>query len=124
MNIEEIREHCIAKAGVEETIPFGPDILVYKVMGKVFLLCGLDNTPLQFNVKCDPELAIDLRERFPCVIPGYHMNKKHWNTIICDGSVSGKLVREWIDHSYELIVASLPKKDKAALESPKNKKAR
>ncbi len=110
MNIEELRDHCINKKGVEETLPFGPETLVFKVMGKVFLLTGLESDPLQFNVKCDPDKAIELREEFPCVLPGYHMNKKHWNTIICDGSVNNKQLYEWIDHSYELIAGSLPKK--------------
>ncbi len=74
MNIEELRDYCIAKKGVEETLPFGPDTLVFKVIGKIFLLVGLDSAPFQFNVKCDPEKAIELREKYACVIPGYHMN--------------------------------------------------
>ena len=110
MNIETIREYCLSKPGAEETLPFGPDTLVYKVGGKAFLLMGMDNVELSFNVKCDPARAIELREQYPCVIPGYHMNKKHWNTIIVDGSVSRKPLEEWIDHSYELVVNSLPKK--------------
>ena len=110
MNIETIREYAISKNGAEETLPFGPDTLVYKVGGKAFLLMGLDNAELQFNVKCDPDLALELRERYPCVIPGYHMNKKHWNTVIVDGSVPWQQLREWIDHSYELVLQSLPKK--------------
>ena len=109
MDMEQLQEYCMAKPGVEETLPFGPDTLVYKVAGKVFLLTGLDASPLQFNVKCDPEKAIELREQYACVQPGYHMNKKHWNTIIVDGSVSDRLLKQWIDHSYELIVNSLPK---------------
>lgn len=110
MNIETIREYCLSKPGAEETLPFGPDTLVYKVGGKAFLLMGMDNVELSFNVKCDPARAIELREQYPCVIPGYHMNKKHWNTIIVDGSVSRKQLEEWIDHSYELVVNFLPKK--------------
>ena len=110
MNIETIREYAISKNGAEETRPFGPDTLVYKVGGKAFLLMGLDSAELQFNVKCDPDLALELRERYPCVIPGYHMNKKHWNTVIVDGSVPWQQLREWIDHSYELVLQSLPKK--------------
>ena len=110
MNIENIREYCLSKPGVAETLPFGPETLVYKVGGKVFLLMGLDNIELSFNVKCEPSLALELREQYPCVIPGYHMNKKHWNTIIVDGSVSRKQLEEWIDHSYELVVNSLPRK--------------
>ena len=112
MNLEQLREYCISKPFVEETTPFGPDTLVFKVMGKAFLLTGFENNPIQFNVKCDPEKAIELRERFPCVIPGFHMNKKHWNTIIVDGSVNNKLVKEWIDDSYQLVVAGLSKKEK------------
>lgn len=103
MNIEEIRAYCLSKAGAEEGLPFGPDTLVYKVRGKIFLLMGMENDPLRFNVKCDPEKALELREEYPCVQPGYHMNKKHWNTIVVDGSVSGELLREWIDDSYELV---------------------
>ena len=93
----------MSKPSVEETLPFGPDNLVYKVNGKMFLLAGLDNDPLQFNVKCDPDKAIELREEYSCVLPGYHMNKKHWNTVIVDGSVSTQQLKEWIDHSYELV---------------------
>jgi predicted DNA-binding protein (MmcQ/YjbR family) len=104
MNIEQLQEYCLRKPGVEETLPFGPDTLVYKVNGKVFLLTGLDSHPLQFNVKCDPDKAIELREDYPQnVLPGYHMNKKHWNTIIVDGTLSNKQLQEFIDHSYELV---------------------
>ena len=110
MNIELLQQYCLSKPGVKETLPFGPDTLVYKVGGKIFLLCSLDSEVLQFNVKCDPDLAIELREEYPSVLPGYHMNKKHWNTIIADGSVPVKKLKEWIDHSYELVLGSLPKK--------------
>ena len=104
MNIEQLQEYCLRKDGVEETLPFGPDTLVYKVNGKVFLLTGLESHPLQFNVKCDPDRAIELRENYPQnVLPGYHMNKKHWNTIIVDGTLSNKQLQEFIDHSYELV---------------------
>ena len=103
MDIETLREYCINKPGVEEVLPFGPNTLVYKVSGKIFLITGLDEDKLSFNVKCDPDLAIELREQYNCVQPGYHMNKKHWNTVVMDGSVSDKLVKEWIDHSYELV---------------------
>jgi predicted DNA-binding protein (MmcQ/YjbR family) len=88
---------------VEETLPFGPDTLVYKVLGKIFLLVGMDNHPLQFNVKCDPDLALELREEFAAVIPGYHMNKKHWNTVIVDGSIPKKQLLSFVDHSYKLV---------------------
>ncbi|MBK6936160.1 MAG: MmcQ/YjbR family DNA-binding protein [Chitinophagaceae bacterium] len=106
MNIETIREYCLSKPGAEETLPFGPDTLVYKIAGKIFLLMGLDSEDLSFNVKCNPDKALELREDFPCVLPGYHMNKKHWNTIVVDGSVSVKQLKEWIDHSYELVSSS------------------
>ncbi len=112
MNIESLREYCLSKPGAEETLPFGPDTLVYKVGGKIFLLTGLDNEELSFNVKCDPDKAIELREEFGCVLPGFHMNKKHWNTILVDGSASSAQLKEWIDHSYELIAAALPGKKK------------
>jgi predicted DNA-binding protein (MmcQ/YjbR family) len=110
MDIELLREYCLSKPAVEETLPFGPDTLVFKVSGKVFLLTSLDSETFRFNVKCDPDLAQELREQYPCVQPGYHMNKKHWNTIYADGSVSNKQLKEWIDHSYQLVVDSLPKK--------------
>ena len=110
MFIDELREYCLSKKGVEECLPFGPETLVYKVMGKVFLLTGLESEPVQFNAKCDPEKALELRENYSCVIPGYHMNKKHWNTIICDGSANNKLIKQWIDDSYQLVSDSLTKK--------------
>ncbi len=103
MNIETIREYCLAKDDVEECLPFGPDTLVYKVNSKVFLLMGMDSVQLSFNVKCDPDKALELRERYHAVQPGYHMNKKHWNTILVDGSVKSDLLREWIDDSYNLV---------------------
>jgi Uncharacterized protein conserved in bacteria len=110
MNIEEFREYCLTLKGVTEEFPFGGDVLVYKVMGKMFALTVL-KTDFTINLKCDPELAIELREEFSAVIPGYHMNKKHWNTIICN-EVSSKQLKEWIDHSYFLVLDSLPKKVK------------
>ncbi len=103
MQVDEIRDYCTALPEVEETLPFGPDTLVFKVQGKIFLLLSLDTEPVQFNVKCDPVLAEELRENYSCVIPGYHMNKKHWNTIIVDGSVKNAMLREWIQHSYHLV---------------------
>jgi predicted DNA-binding protein (MmcQ/YjbR family) len=113
MNIETLREYCLSKIGSDESLPFGPDVLVYKVGGKIFLLLSLNDDPLQFNVKCDPELAIELREEYACVFPGYHMNKKHWNTVVVDGSVSSKQLKEWIDHSYDLVVRPLSKRKKS-----------
>ena len=115
MNIEEFRDFCIAKPGVTEELPFGPDTLVFKVMGKMFALSGIDDFN-SFNAKCDPERAVELRSEYSGVQPGYHMNKQHWNTVLVDGSVPEKLLYQLIDHSYELIVASLPKKDREALK--------
>ena len=104
MNIEELRDFVLQKPMVTEGFPFGQDTLVFKVKEKIFLLTGLENNPVQFNVKCNPEKAIEWRERYPdCVLPGYHMNKKHWNTVIVEGTLSKKLLKEMIDHSYTLV---------------------
>jgi len=103
MNIETLREYCISKKGVTESFPFGDDTLVFKAEGKIFALVNLEGD-LSINLKCDPALAIELRERYSSVIPGYHMNKKHWNTILLDGSVPDKEILSWIDHSYSLII--------------------
>ncbi|MBK6633623.1 MAG: MmcQ/YjbR family DNA-binding protein [Chitinophagaceae bacterium] len=104
MNIETLREYCLQKPYVTEGFPFGEDTLVFKVKEKIFLLAGLDSSPLQFNVKCDPGKAIELREEFPeSVLPGYHMNKKHWNTVIVDGRLTAKQLKEMIDDSYTLV---------------------
>ena len=108
MNIEEIRDYCLSLPEVEETLPFGPDVLVYKVNGKVFLLLPLDAEELRLNVKCNPERALELREQYNCVLPGYHMNKKHWNTIIVNDSITSALLKEWINHSYELVSKRKP----------------
>ncbi|MGC4015743.1 MAG: MmcQ/YjbR family DNA-binding protein [Luteolibacter sp.] len=110
MDLPDVIAHCLSKPGVEETTPFGPDVLVYKVGGKVFALTVPDDFPARVNLKCDPDRAVELRDEYESVIPGYHMNKRHWNTLILNGSLPGKLVRELIDHSYDLVVASLPKK--------------
>ncbi len=118
MNIEELREYCLSKKGTTEAFPFDEDTLVFKVMGKMFCLTSLSE-PDSINLKCDPEKAIELREQYPCVQPGYHMNKKMWNTVVIDGSVSKKLLKEWIDHSYDLVVAGLPKKVQSELISIK-----
>ncbi|MEN9686264.1 MAG: hypothetical protein RLZZ28_2050 [Bacteroidota bacterium] len=106
MNIEQLREYCLQKPGTEETLPFGPDTLVFKVNGKAFLLTGFDSHPLRFNVKCDPDYAVELRENYPeNILPGYHMNKKHWNTIILNSGIPKKLATSLIDHSYDLVKA-------------------
>ncbi|MGB5404842.1 MAG: MmcQ/YjbR family DNA-binding protein [Robiginitalea sp.] len=116
MHIEAFREYCIVKKGVTEGFPFGADVLVFKVMNKMFALTALDRLPPQVNLKCDPEWAVELREAYDGhIIPGYHMNKNTWNTVYLQ-QVPEKLIRELIDHSYELIVAGLPKKTRQALE--------
>ena len=116
MNIEDIRQYCLDKKAAEESMPFGDDVVVFKVGGKVFLLLPLSAHPAQFNAKCDPEKAIELRAEHSCVLPGYHMNKKHWNTVVVDGSVPRRTVLEWIDHSYDLVVKSLPKNKREHLQ--------
>jgi predicted DNA-binding protein (MmcQ/YjbR family) len=103
MDIEELRDYALAKKGAEEGFPFGEGALVFKVNGKIFLLVSLNAVPLQFNAKCDPEKAIDWREEYPCVQPGYHMNKKHWNTVTIDGCLQNRQLKEMIDDSYKLV---------------------
>ncbi len=108
-------DYCLSKPGVEETFPFDETTLVMKVMGKMFAAMPTDAEELRVNLKCDPERALELRESHAAIIPGYHMNKKHWNTIIIDGSLDEKLVCELIDHSYDLVVKSMPRKTKEEL---------
>ncbi len=115
MNIEQIREYCLSLNGVTEDMPFGDDTLVFRVMNKIFALVNLSGETT-INLKCDPARAIELREEHHAIIPGYHMNKQHWNTIIMDGSLKKELVTSLIDHSYDLIVASLPKVKKEELK--------
>ncbi len=103
MNIEDLRNYCLSKQDAEETFPFGPDTLVYKISGKLFLLTSLSSENFSFTIKCDPDKAQELRELYPCVLPGYHMNKKHWNTILVDGSIPDKLLYTWITDSYNLV---------------------
>jgi len=108
VTLDHIRDHCLKKKFVTEEFPFDEETLVFKVMGKMFLLTNI-NPPLSINIKCEPEAAVEMRERYPAVTPGYHMNKKHWNTVEIDGTVSPKLVFQWIDDSYNLVFQSLPK---------------
>jgi len=103
MNIEELRDFTLSLKDVEECFPFGEDTLVFKTNNKIFLLVSLSAVPLQFNVKCDPEKAVELREKYASVIPGYHMNKKHWNTIIVDGSIPRNELKEFIKDSHSLV---------------------
>ncbi len=115
MNIEQFRNYCLSKTGTTEETPFGPTTLVFKVVGKLYALTGLE-TFESINLKCDPERAMELREKYDDVVPGYHMNKKHWNTVIMDGSISDELILEWIDHSYDLVVRGLSKQQRGELE--------
>ena len=117
MNIEEIRDYCLAKPGVTEGFPFGGDVLVFKVMNKMFALTGLDGNPPYVNLKCDPERAIELRSQYEDIRPGYHMHKQQWNSVYFAAGLPRDLVLELIDHSYELVVQGLKKKDREALES-------
>lgn len=104
MNIEELREYVLELPDVSEGFPFGTSVLVFKINAKIFLLLPLDVQPLQFNVKCDPEKAIEYREAYPdTILPGYHMNKKHWNTIVVDGRLTTRQLKEMIAHSYQLV---------------------
>jgi predicted DNA-binding protein (MmcQ/YjbR family) len=118
MNIESLREYCISKKGVEECFPFNEDTLVFKLLGKMFLMTDLVDD-LWICIKCDPEKAIELREQYPFVMPGYHMNKKHWNTIKIDEQISDQLYFGWIDESYELVKKSLSKKLQSELDNEK-----
>jgi predicted DNA-binding protein (MmcQ/YjbR family) len=115
MDVESIRNYCLQKNGVTEELPFNEDSPVYKVMGKIFAITNL-NPPYSINLKCDPEKAVELRERYDAVTPGYHMNKTHWNTIDLEANITSKLIKEWIDHSYYLVVEKLVKTDKEKLK--------
>ncbi|MBL7946515.1 MAG: MmcQ/YjbR family DNA-binding protein [Flavobacteriales bacterium] len=114
MTLEDFRAHCLKKPGFSEDFPFGPEVLVFRVGGKIFALLDVDAFE-SVNLKCDPERAVELRERYEGIKPGYHMNKQHWNTVDAQGGVPGKLLLELADHSYELVKASLPKKVRESL---------
>lgn len=120
MNIEQLRNYCIQKKGVTEAFPFDDNVLVFKVLGKVFLLTGMDSWEQgesAINLKCNPDYALELREQYESIEPGYHMNKKHWNTVrVFKGELPTKLVLELIDHSYDMVVKSMPKKLRIQLE--------
>ncbi len=109
MNIESFITYCLSKPGVTEETPFGPETLVMKVKGKMFALTGVD-TFSHIALKVDPEVGVELREKYTSVVPAYHMNKKHWINVKMDGAIPDKLVKQWIDNSYNLVVAGLPKK--------------
>lgn len=115
MTTDTLRTYCLSKKGSTEGCPFGETVLVFSVMGKMFALTSPDSIPPGVNLKCDPERAVELRERYTAVQPGYHMNKKHWNTVTIDGSIPEREILEMIDHSYDLVVKSLRKVDREAL---------
>lgn len=118
MTLESIREYCLSRPGkITEELPFDDVTLVYKIAGKMFALMSMTDVPLSVNLKCDPEHAMELRERYEAVQPGYHMSKKHWNTVIIDGSLSEKQICAMIDESYALVVATLPKALRGALSA-------
>jgi len=113
MDLEQFREYCLSKVAATENMPFGEGVLVFKVAGKIFALAALDGIPTKVNLKCDPDLALELRDRYEKVRPGYHMNKKHWNTVEIDGGIPDEETRKMIDRSYELVVQGLPKAKRA-----------
>ena len=115
MNIELFRDHCLSKKGVTEGFPFDETTIVFKVMNKIFALAGVENFTFA-NLKCDPDRALELREEYSEIRPGFHMNKKHWNSVYVDGSLSDDLILELVDHSYAIIVSGLTKKLQAELE--------
>jgi len=124
MDLAQLREYCLSKRRATEGIPFGPDVLVFKVGGKMFALAALDEVPTTVNLKCEPDLALDLRDRYEQVRPGYHMNKKHWNTVEIDTGIPDAELRKMIDHSYDLVTKSLRKsRAKVATRSRRNSTA-
>ena len=117
MQVDAFRDYCLRKAGVTESSPFGPEHAVFKVGGKMFALLAFEEVPPTANLKCDPDLALELRDRYEEVRPGYHMNKKHWNTVQIAGAIPQAELTRMIDHSYELVVKSLPKSQRERLAS-------
>ena len=116
IELEDVRDYCLLLPEVSEGYPFGEDHLVFKVKDKMFCLMSLEAYPSTMNLKCEPDRAIELREQYDGIAPGYHMNKKHWNTLILDGSVPSSLIQELLDHSYELVVGSLKKSDRERVQ--------
>ena len=115
VNAAALRRCCLAQGGAVEDFPFGPRTSVFKVAGKVFALSALDGEPLEVSVKCEPDLAVELRATYAAIRPGYHLNKRHWNTVTLDGSLSDALVRDLVEDSYDLVVSALPKRVRAQL---------
>ena len=117
MNIECIREYCLSKKGTSETFPFDESTLVFKVLDKMFALTGLDRIPTQNNLKCDPEYTLELRDQHSDITGGYHMNKKHWNTVMVEGDLEDQMILSLIDHSYDIVVSSFAMKKTKELDS-------
>ncbi len=115
MDATELRAWCLRQAGAIEDFPFGPEHSVFKVAGKMFALSALERTPLEVSVKCEPELAVALRDSYPAIRPGYHLNKRHWNTVTLDGSLDDHMVRDMVEDSWDLVVDGLPAAKRAAL---------
>jgi predicted DNA-binding protein (MmcQ/YjbR family) len=118
MTPDELREECLRLPGATEDFPFNPETSVFKIGGKMFALSRLEGEPLRVSLKCEPGLAEQLRADYPAIIPGYHLNKRHWNTVILDGALPDRMVRDMIEDSYDLVVASLPRKLQNALRWP------
>ena len=116
MNVEMISEYCLSKKGVVEDFPFDEETLVFKVAGKMFALIPLEKIPLQINLKCDPEKAMELREQYEAVQPGWHMSKTYWNTILLDGNIRWSDLKDWIDHSYSEVVKGLRKSEREKIK--------
>ena len=116
VKVAALRRCCLAFPGAREDFPFGPEVSVFRVGGRIFALSRLDERPLQVNVKCEPDLADQLRAAYPAITPGYHMNKRHWNTLRLDGTLADELVRDLIEDSYDLVVAALPRDTRASIE--------
>ena len=115
MTLADLRDYCLAKPHATEDLPFGPDVLVFRVGGKMFALTNVEEVETRVNLKCEPERAVDLRDRYAAVQPGYHMNKRHWNTVALAGDAPAALVRALVDDSYALVAASLPRRDRERL---------
>ncbi len=118
MQVDAFRDYCLKKAGATESTPFGEEHLVFKVGGKMFALLAFEEVPATANLKCDPDRALELRDRYEDVTPGYHMNKKHWNTVVIDGAIPQSELEKMIDHSYELVLRSLSKAERARIGGP------
>jgi len=118
VNAVDLQRWCLAQAGATEDFPFAPHVSVFKVAGKMFALSALERTPLEISVKCEPDLAVELRNSYDAIRPGYHLNKRHWNTMTLDGSLPDQLVRDLIEDSYDLVVSALPKRTQEELGWP------